>query len=361
MKFFRAEKKIQKVQKETIVQLRRNRVFRGVGRNRGISDKASISPEKRLILKGNFRSKVASSASGCSWWMSAYFLLWGIFISVFVYAIFFSPLLRIDQQELPFTTTVAPSIIEKNINDFLSGYSWRVLPNDSYVVAFFRRKQFDQMLSDRFPSLRSVSTRVIFPKSISVSIEERTLALISCSGGPCFLIDEHGVAYDDSVEMVSSFDIMTPITLVDDSTKLIVYGEVLFSEEFLQFASESRRRLFAEFGVSVSSKAKTSSRISNEIRFVTMDGWELWLSGDIALDKSLRTLHAFFAKMISEEERKNLLYIDMRTESRVFYRVSEDNQNDGEGDVEISEESGVFEKSTPSETKEKAKKDKKKK
>lgn len=301
----------------TLLRPRRSRLFRGVARER---------------QKQTFRER----DSAWSIWTLGYMFLWGSFLGAVVFALFFSPFLRIDREDIAPMEHVSRDAVSALIQRELSGKFWGILPNNTMLIAFARRRGIEQKLLETFPVLRSVTTSFVFPGTIVVKGEERTLALVLCSGGPCFAVDERGFAFDEAPapDMGNTQGVLT---VVDVSAKPVVWQDPLFSEDFLRVFPSIRGRLSDELGIDTVDIAETPSRFSDEVWLRTVDGWELRMSATVSIEKSLRALRLLFAKTLPENDRKNLDYIDLRTENRIFYALKGDTQREGESDAEDTE------------------------
>ena len=78
-------------------------------------------------------------------------------------------------------------------NNLQEKYFW-FLPHDTFFL--LSERQVAENLSQRFRKIRVARVEKIFPNQLRIQIEERETLLVWCSGGPCFYIDEQGVAYD---------------------------------------------------------------------------------------------------------------------------------------------------------------------
>jgi hypothetical protein len=67
----------------------------------------------------------------------------------------------------------------------------------------------------------------------------------------------------------------------------------------------------------------TASRFADAIRMRTTDGWELFLSTHLAPEVSLNALGLLLDGPIPKERMKDLQYIDLRIENRIFYRYQD--------------------------------------
>ena len=306
MGFFQTKKT--RVAQATLLRPRRNRLFRGATRE----VKREFPRERKMSL-----------------WTMGYALLWGIFLGSVVFVLFFSSFLRIDRKDIPLTNGVSTDAIEATLDEALSGSTFGIFPNDTMPMAFVRRQTLERTLLDAFPIVRRAAVSFVFPSTLKLTIEERKTTFVLCSGGPCFFVDEHGEAFDEAPSPSDAFA-GAFLTVVDRSAKPVVFREPLFSEDFLQNFSSLRQKLFDDLGIETSIISETPSRFSDELWFRSREGWQLRMSATVPPDKSIRALRLLFAKTLSESDRSNLDYIDLRTENRIFYLIKGDERKEGE-------------------------------
>lgn len=318
MGFFKTKKT--RESQTILLRPRRSRLFRGVTRER---QKSPAQHQRRTW----------------SLWMVGYAFLWASFVGLVIFVLFFSSFLRIEQKDISPVEFVSKGDITEVIDVALSGKLFGILPNDTLLISFMRRHSVERKLLETFPMFRNVTISFLFPATIVLKIEERNTRLVLCSGGPCFFVDERGIAFD-AAPAPHNQDMTGMLTVVDMSAKSVSWQDTLFSKDFLQIFPSLRQKLHDELGLEIFSVAETPSRFSDELWFQSTDGWELRMSAMVPLEKSIRALRLLFAKTLSEGDRKNLDYIDLRTENRIFYFLNGDEQK---GNVLSSDTESVTE------------------
>ena len=287
---------------------RRSRSFRSVDRDRR---KTADSPKRSWSV-----------------WSVGYAFLWTAFFSLVVFALFFSPFLRIDRENIILGDRIPRDDISAVVEGSLSGKSFGILSNDTLIVAFLRRHDLEKKLLESFPMLRTATVSFVFPSTMVVRGEERTVSLVLCAGGPCFLVDERGMAFDSTSDVGNGDSYDFPTVIVDVSAKPVSSEDSVFSEDFLREFPPLRRELHDELGLDTTRIAETPSRFSDELWLRSVDGWDIRFSSSVPTEKSITALRLFLAKTISEGDKKNLEYIDLRTENRIFYLLKGDESNE---------------------------------
>lgn len=289
MNFFRKKKSFS----STVILPRRNRPIR---------------PRKRLRYPD-----VADSSFG---WSSFYVFLWILFFGSLPALAFFSPLLRIQELSFSSNTPDIDAGVRERTRELLAQPA-SLLPGNTLPIALFNRKEIAEQLLREFPALRSIRIDLTFPDAANALLEFRREAFVLCSAGPCFLVDDSGVAYASAPERDG--DISPLLRIVDQSGKPIELGGIVVSESFVAYVEQIRSRLQNDAGVMVSEEAITSSRLSNEIQLQTTEGWELRVNADIPIDQLILELRTLFAKAMTSDIRSSLVYLDLRASGKAFY------------------------------------------
>lgn len=297
-------------------------------KNRGTQAKL-LKPRRNRMFRALRREEISAGERKFSVWNFFYGTLWVLFAGAALWVVFFSSLLRIGRTEVSGAETVSKRDIERVVSEFSAGAIFGA-PRNTLAIAFARRHALERKLRERFPIFRSVRISFVFPETIRVSVEERTLTMILCSGGPCFLVDERGMAFDGADVPEASFDVSRMLAVVDQSGKPVSFQAPVLSEGFLETFSSIRERLFTESDVTTSSSGTTPSCLSDEIRLRTTEGWELRLSSTVPIERTFLALRLLFEKTLPESDRKNLEYVDLRTENRIFYSLKGGEEKEGE-------------------------------
>lgn len=309
MSFFGRRKK--NPSQGTVLQPRRNRAFR----------------KQETLNSGDFRPKIFS-------WIVGYVFLWVVFFGFLVYVFFFSSLLQIHRHVFLSIRAVSSEEVSVILETFLSGKSFGIFPNNTLPVAFLRREKLKDNLLQNFPIFRSVKVAFSFPDRVTLSAEERKKTIVLCSGGPCFSIDERGFPYESAVSPFETFNQTADVFIVDISAKPILFSDAVFSEEFLRNLFMFRSALSEELDISTLNRIETPSCLSDDVRFKTSEGWMLFASLTIPVENTLRSLRLLFLKTVSEVDRKNMDYIDLRTENKIFYLLRGEKEKEEKQPVE---------------------------
>ena len=253
------------------------------------------------------------------------------FLAAVGYILFFSPYLQINQlflggvEELDYEKVIA------EINYNLDDKYLKVIPRNNFVLISINHLRNDLM--EKFRKIESVEAEKIFPGTITIKIKERKALMLWCSGGPCYIVDEKGYAYSGADFNSPEIKENNLIRLIDVSARPVTLGEKNLNPEFVQFTFGIRDKLGEELGISIGDEYFTKSAVAEEVQIKTNEGWDIYFSSQLSLDRSIVTLKLFLDDKINNDDKSKLEYIDLRVEDKVYYKFK-DSENAEENKTE---------------------------
>jgi len=244
---------------------------------------------------------------------SMLFLMCLIFLIVLVYIFLFSPLFKIKAVEVFGNREVSSEEVKNSFN-----YGNIFLTTESKV-----RDDLIKII----PKISDLEiSKNLIKRSVKLTIEERERLGITCQiseqgtenneqVGDCFYIDKKGVIFEDAPQTSGSL-----ILLIKDYSQREFYlGKKIFEQRIVDFISQARQGLSSEIGL-IALDFNVLSFPPKDLKVMTSEGWYIIfdLEGDIK--NQLRSIGAALNEKIKEEERKNLEYIDLRIENRIYYK-----------------------------------------
>lgn len=205
--------------------------------------------------------------------------------------------------------TALKKTIEKNLEKKLGFLS-------SKSILLVNLKKIEQQISNEFPQVAQVTLKRKLPNLLSLVIEERKPVAAWCqinqNANPetekCWVIDREGIAFD--AEKGGGLMIVSakggdeippgqPVVQAQDLQTILAIAKSLREEKI-------------EFEKFLYSKEKLTVQ--------TQEGFEIYfdLRKDVA--SQITNLKLLLQKKISSEKQGTLEYIDLRFESRVFYK-----------------------------------------
>jgi cell division septal protein FtsQ len=248
-------------------------------------------------------------------------LLTVIFLGVVAYVFLFSGFLEINKVSIS-------GVGELNYNEVLdftkniySGKFLKIIPKNNFL--FIHNKKINSDLYDRFKKIGKIETKKIFPNTLEINIKERKSILLWCSAGPCYFIDENGIAYQGSDMDSGEVAGQNLVELSDTSGTPVKIGEKIFDSQSVALVSEIKDRLKNDAGINVNDQFETSSKMAEDFQARTAGGTILFFSLTDDLDRQISKLKTFLEKEIKGEDMEKLEYIDLRAENKVYYKIKE--------------------------------------
>jgi cell division septal protein FtsQ len=255
-----------------------------------------------------------------------YFLLIS-FLIVFFYALFFSGFLKISKIALRGTEDLKREDILGVVNDSLQGDYWGIVEKNNFALVF--EGGLEKKILDKFGKIRGVKVEKIFPDSLNIIIDERKSLLIWSAGDEKFILDENGKAYEKADFNSKLIEENNLVEIKDESNKVVSIGEKVLNSDYINFSLAIRDKIEKEADLLIENQYRTSSRIADEVTIRTQEGWDIFLSSQLDLDYSARMLKTFLEKQVNQEQRKELEYVDLRIEKKIYYKMK---KKEGEND-----------------------------
>lgn len=259
--------------------------------------------KKRLILKNRF------------FW---YFILIFILIALIFYFLFLSPVFKIEKVEIFVPKNIQETEIRSFINfEFEKPFLHFFKKNTFFLVS---KKKVEKDILQRFPAVEQAKIKKVFPNTFSLTIEERKPKGVCCIGKVnCFLFDKSGIVFSGYFKKDGETNSALPIIFLKNKSN-IKLGECVFSKEKIAQIFAIRKELLADnIGIENFEFAG-----GEKIVVKTKEGWKIYFSQNSidSLNLALTKLNILLKDGLTEDERKNLEYIDLRF-SKVFYRLKD--------------------------------------
>lgn len=276
-----------------------------------------------------------------------YYLLAISFFGVVVYALFFSPFLAVDRIEISGIQELNLEDVKKASENSYGGEYLGIAPKKNLLI--FPVRKTKKTLLDSFKKIKNVSIEKKFPNFVEIKIQERKSLVIWCEGEKCFIVDENGDAFEqvglDSREVLEN----NLVKVISGNVKNIAEGEKILEVGKVEFLNNFKDILQKKSGVEFSGEVRMQSHMAEEVILKTVQGWNVYVSAIIPLEKSASTLKIFLDKEISSEDFGRLEYVDLRVENKIFYKFKDEEKKEGE-ENKPSEEVGEENKTKPEKT-----------
>lgn len=198
-------------------------------------------------------------------------------------------------------------------------YLWLVPRANTFV---YPRRLIKEALLDEFPRLKSIDLNLDEHRILSITVRERVPFALYCTNisgqaGECFFIDEEGFIFAPAPSFSSGVYF---VYVTEDPIENPIGKRFITIEEFKLLSR------FTETLAALNIRPSTLEIGNSEYRLsVSNSGQVIWRrSSDLALihsnleaflsDDSIRAQSNFFDRM---------LYLDLRTENKVFYKFKD--------------------------------------
>lgn len=243
----------------------------------------------------------------------AIIFLWiSLLILVLAYVLLLSPIFKIREIKVSGNRVVSNEEIRNSLNSFLFK-KILVFFNQNNLFLATGSKLRGIIISD-FPRILSIEiNKNIFEKTIGLEIVERKEAGIFCSG-ECYYIDKDGVIFEKAPQTSGTLI----LTIKDNSERELEMGKNAIDKEFMAELINLREDLLNQLGLKVIDFIIETDTLK-DLKVDTNEGWYIVFNRGRDLKNQLQALTLVLEEKI-KEGRKNLEYIDLRIENRVYYK-----------------------------------------
>ncbi len=246
-----------------------------------------------------------------------FYILSIFFVGVLCYTLFFSQYLKLSHISIDGTRELDKNELGVVIDNSLQGKFLNIIPKNNFMFA--SQGRMEKLLMNSFKKIRSVRVNKKFPDTVDIVIDERKALLVWCSGDKCYLLDEKGVAYSEA-DFSSADLVQNNLLQIDDvSGREVKIDEQIINPSYEKYVLNIKDVLNG-VGFNITGKYLTPSRMAEEITVKTDQDLEVYLSTQYDLESAIRTLNTILKKEILPEKIKDLAYIDLRDENKVFYK-----------------------------------------
>lgn len=175
------------------------------------------------------------------------------------------------------------------------------------------KKSLLKIFSARTPYVKEiVSMKKIWPDGLKAEIIERTPEFLLKSGGSYYLADSDGLIVESFSEPIEGFYLVE--NLIEEKFELL---EPFPNQKLSAFIISAHRNWDSKISVSLKS-IKIPGKASSEAHFETLEAWTVFFDVNTPVNQQLASLALLLQKQISQAQRKNLVYIDLRSSKYAY-------------------------------------------
>ena len=267
----------------------------------------------------NRQQAVRKNPVAHSFWL--YRLAALLFLVTLIYVLFFSPQLEITFIRISGLNRVSEGSVRSVVDNKLSEKYLGFIAKNNLLI--FRPSMLGKDLVGQFKYIQDVQINKVFPHTIEIIVKERKLSMLFCGTSACYTLDENGISYpaaNFTQEELAKEDL---ITLNDSGGSQFDGEERPLEVDFRTFVLGIGSSVQDETGLVLKKTYETTNRMSGDLKVETNDGLQIYFNESVGLEKSAATLRAVLENKIAKEQQKDLEYIDLRVDNKVFYKFKD--------------------------------------
>lgn len=243
------------------------------------------------------------------------------FLATVVFALFFSNFLGITTIRISGLDKIEEKLIRNTIEEKLKGKYFGMV--DRHNLILLQKAEIKKALGDNFNRVEDAQIKKIFPDGLEVRIKERKLTMLLCNHSECFILNEKGEAYGADNFSSEELERENLVTLNDLSDAQISAGSNPLEDGFQEFILKLETKVAEDLEIVLKKQYETPSRMSGDLKVETGDGWKIYFSENVGMEKEMLMLRIVLEHKIEKERQKDLEYIDLRIANKVFYKFKE--------------------------------------
>jgi citrate lyase gamma subunit len=245
-----------------------------------------------------------------------------LFAGVCIYILFFSPELKVENIIVSGNQQISSADIDSRVFSAMDSKRWKYFSKRNFFFA--DKNEITRVLKNSFTRLEVLDVKKIFPNTIQVDVKERQPELVWCSGGVCYFADKEGLLFAGVDLKEQEQDKNNFLTIIDDNAKPVDMGKTKIQKNFVEYLKEIDSMITGELNFSLADNYHTPALASGEvfakIAEADSDGWTLKLDSSISPQDSKKIIQTVLEKDISEDQLKNLDYMDISVKGKVYYK-----------------------------------------
>ncbi|MCX6723024.1 MAG: FtsQ-type POTRA domain-containing protein [Candidatus Staskawiczbacteria bacterium] len=184
---------------------------------------------------------------------------------------------------------------------------------NSKSIFLINNDKINKEILNKFSIIEKLVIKRNFPQTLSLNITERKPVGIYCqTDSSCFSIDENGIIFEPASINLDSFSIRQIL-----ENNQVFTGEQVVNENVINAISKIQKMLKDNFKIDLKTALIASSL---RLNIMTNTNWQIYfdLSPDSNINSQIIKLNLLLKSGISQENIKNLRYIDLRPKDRAI-------------------------------------------
>lgn len=190
----------------------------------------------------------------------------------------------------------------------------------SRSIFFVQTDVIEERIVAALPHVRVAHIERKLPGTLKVILQEKTATFLLLSNGTYYFVDEAGVPYEEAA-LHTLPGVVLPTVKNADTNATVTLGVPAVEPQFVTFIQYVNDHLQEAVEGKVA-QIRIPSLAAREVHFVLDTNWIVKF--DVTRDPAgqLTILGRIAREMLSEEQRAQLHYIDLRIPNRAYYKVN---------------------------------------
>lgn len=217
--------------------------------------------------------------------------------AVFLYFNYFSKIdIKVEGSNQQNLSNINLNNLENNLHNLIKN-----IP--SFLV---NSKKIENKILASFPEIAEIKFKINLPKEIIFNIQSRKPVALVCfqNQSKCFLIDENGILFKEEKE--NNFQ---GIKINYSNSKNYNLGDKFIEKDILEKILFANNYFNSELNIKIDSISLSEDKI---LEIKTQEGWLALFDLKENVELQLIKLKLTLEKEVSEKDRQNLQYIDLR-------------------------------------------------
>lgn len=186
-------------------------------------------------------------------------------------------------------------------------------------ILFIQTDILEQQVRSDIPQIRSVYIVRKLPGTLKVIAQEKTPALLLLSNKKYHFVDEEGIPYEEA-RLETLPGVVLPVVKNNDAAATVLLGAPALDESFVTFVRKAQDELPDIIDAQVA-EIRIPSLAAREVHFLLDNNWVIRFDTTRPLESQLNVLQRLLEHTIPQEDQKNIDYIDLRIQNRVYYKL----------------------------------------
>jgi len=229
-----------------------------------------------------------------------------------IYLFFYSPIFNITKIEITGLQNIPRDVLEEKIIKWqLSQRRFLIFKQDNLFL--FSKSWLRKNIENKYALDELKVSKKLF-HTLKVNVKEKLPKLIWITNSQYYYLETNGIvsAVADKEKLIQNLP-----SVFDAGNNDITVGEVVISDKIVDFIDKLNDKIKQETKIIITNYV-FPERKSTQVNAITNEGWAIYFEANNDLDSQVINLNEGLAKKI--KDTKNLEYIDLRVEGRVYYK-----------------------------------------